>query len=111
MLNICLLLHHFLLSGADRGEEGLVKTQSHAGHQAEIPDDQQCWRRQLLLRRHDVTHHHAQRQFISSISQIPLCRRSGGLRWVYRWRIQSEATAPQLSVPTEQPVHICSCRP
>lgn len=103
-LSLASLLNDFLrCAGADRGEEGLVKTKPHTGHQAELQDDQQCWRRQLLLRRRDVPHRRPQRQLVSGNSQRPLCRCRGGLRWLCWRRVRAEATTPQLC---EQPACI-----
>lgn len=94
-------------SGAGRGEEGMVKTQPHAGPQTESQDDEQRRWGQLLLRRHDVTHHHTECQLISCQSQgYFLHWRCGVLRWGCWWRPRSQTATPHLSPPTNQPAWI-----
>lgn len=87
------------LLGAGRGKEGLVALEPDSGLQAESAHDEQ--RRQLLLRRHDVTHYHPQRQPVCRPSQVLL------LHWRCRWRRPGGEAGTQRRHPaTNQPAGI-----
>lgn len=87
------------LSGAGWGEEGLVAMEPHSGLQAESPHDQQ--RRQLLLWRHDVTHHHPQCQLVRHPSQVLLLYRGCKQRGP-----NGEACTQRLHQATKQPAGV-----
>nr|XP_019960389.1 PREDICTED: parathyroid hormone/parathyroid hormone-related peptide receptor-like isoform X3 [Paralichthys olivaceus] len=95
--------------GAGGGKEGVAETQPRSGPQTKNPDDQQRRWRQLLLWRHDVTHHHAQCQLVCLQSQsASLHWRCSGIRWSCWWRVRGQAATPHLAANTNQPTWFCS---